>query len=96
MHIPMASDLFHPFLPGGGEKQMHEIARRLAKNTISTSSLEKVHEGTHIHRILFFSSFKKLKLYRKNFNKNNRYSEGVRERPSSATLFFVLTKQRGL
>jgi hypothetical protein len=27
----MASDLFHPFLLGGGERRMYEIARRLAE-----------------------------------------------------------------
>ena len=31
MRILMASDLFHPFLLGGGEMRMHETARKLAK-----------------------------------------------------------------
>ncbi len=31
MCILIASDLFHPFLLGGGETRMHEIARKLAK-----------------------------------------------------------------
>ncbi|MDI6820374.1 MAG: hypothetical protein QMC89_05685 [Candidatus Hodarchaeaceae archaeon] len=32
MRILMASDLFHPFLLGGGEKRMYEIVRRLVKH----------------------------------------------------------------
>ncbi|MBA7506454.1 hypothetical protein ES706_05145 [subsurface metagenome] len=31
MRILMASDLFHPFLLGGGEIRMYETARGLAK-----------------------------------------------------------------
>jgi len=31
MRILMASDLYYPYLLGGGERRMYEIARRLAK-----------------------------------------------------------------
>ena len=59
MRILMASDLFHPFLLGGGEKRMYEIARRLAKKHeihVLTRRFRglpgyEVHEGVHIHRV---------------------------------------------
>lgn len=38
----MASDLFHPFLLGGGKTRMYEIARRLAKKTAVLSHLPLV------------------------------------------------------
>jgi len=55
----MASDLFHPFLLGGGETRMYETARRLAKRheihiitrRFNGSSSHEVHEGVHIHRV---------------------------------------------
>lgn len=59
MRILMASDYFYPFLLGGGERQMYEIAKRLArKHEIhiitrrlgDLSSYELV-EGIHIHRV---------------------------------------------
>jgi len=59
MRILMASDLFHPFLLGGGEKRRYEVARRLAKKheihvlTRRSKGLPsyEVHEGVHIHRV---------------------------------------------
>ena len=59
MRILMASDLYYPYLLGGGEKRMYEIARRLAKKheihmlTRKFRGLPEyeVHEGVHIHRI---------------------------------------------
>lgn len=59
MRILMASDLFYPFLLGGGEKRMYEIARRLAKKheihilmrRFKGLPSHEVHEGLHIHRI---------------------------------------------
>jgi glycosyltransferase involved in cell wall biosynthesis len=55
----MASDLFHPFLPGGGERHMYEVAERLSKKhevyvitrkLRGTVGYEK-RDGMHIHRI---------------------------------------------
>jgi 1,4-alpha-glucan branching enzyme len=59
MRILMASDLFHPFLLGGGEARMYETARRLARKHeihILTRRFKglpsyEVHEGIHIHRV---------------------------------------------
>ncbi len=59
MRILMASDLFHPFLLGGGETRMYEIARRLTKNHeihVITRRFKglpsyEAHEGVHIHRV---------------------------------------------
>ena len=59
MRILMGSDLFYPALPGGGERRLYEIAKRLAKKHeihVLTRRLNglpsrEVHEGLHIHRI---------------------------------------------
>jgi len=58
MRILMASDLFHPYILGGGERQMYEVAKRLARKHevhVITRKLGKSvnyekHEGIHIHR----------------------------------------------
>ena len=59
MRILMASDYYHPLPLGGGEKRMHEIAKRLAKNNeihlitrrlAGTTGYER-HQGVHIHRV---------------------------------------------
>jgi glycosyltransferase involved in cell wall biosynthesis len=55
----MASDLYYPYLLGGGERRMYEIARRLAKKHeihVLTRRFKwlpsyEVHEGVHIHRV---------------------------------------------
>jgi glycosyltransferase involved in cell wall biosynthesis len=55
----MASDLFHPYTLGGGERQMYEVAKRLAKKHevhVITRRLGKLanyekHDGIHIHRV---------------------------------------------
>jgi len=55
----MASDLFHPYIFGGGERQMYEVARRLAKKhevhvitrKLGKSANYEKHQGIHIHRI---------------------------------------------
>jgi len=55
----MASDLFHPYLLGGGERRMYEIARRLARRHevhVLTRRFRglpsyELHEGVHIHRV---------------------------------------------
>jgi len=68
MRILMASDFFYPFLLGGGEKRMYEIARRLAKKHeihVLTRRFRglpsyEVHEGVHIHRIFVPSGGVKL------------------------------------
>jgi len=59
MRILMASDLYYPYLLGGGERRMYEIARRLAKKHeihVLTRRFKglpsyEVHGGVHIHRI---------------------------------------------
>lgn len=59
MRILMASDLFHPYILGGGERQMYEIAKRLARKhevhvitrKLGKSANYEKHEGIHIHRI---------------------------------------------
>jgi len=59
MRILMASDLFHPFLLGGGETRMYEVARRLAKKHeihVLTRRFKglpsyEAHEDVHIHRV---------------------------------------------
>ncbi|MBA7597518.1 hypothetical protein ES703_04521 [subsurface metagenome] len=68
MRILMASDLFHPFLLGGGETRMYEIARRLTKKHeihVITRRFKglpsyEVHEGIHIHRVFVSSGGIKL------------------------------------
>lgn len=55
----MASDLFHPYILGGGERQMYEVAKRLARKhevhvitrKLGKSANYEKHEGMHIHRI---------------------------------------------
>jgi len=55
----MASDLFHPYILGGGEKQMYEVAKRLAKKhevhvitrKLGKSENYEKHQDMHIHRI---------------------------------------------
>lgn len=59
MRILMASDLFHPYILGGGERQMYEVAKRLAKKhevhvitkKLGKSANYEKHEGIHVHRI---------------------------------------------
>lgn len=59
MRILMASDLFHPYILGGGEKQMYEVAKRLAKKhevhvitrKLGKSENYEKHQDMHIHRI---------------------------------------------
>lgn len=59
MRILIGSDYFYPILPGGGERRMYEIGRRLAKNHevhVITRRLEnlpsyELHENMHIHRV---------------------------------------------
>lgn len=68
MRVLMASDLFYPFLLGGGETRMYETAWRLAKKHeihVLTRKFKglpsyEVHEGIHIHRVFVPSS--KIKL----------------------------------
>jgi len=59
MRLLMVSDYFHPFLLGGGERRMYELAKRLARRHEvhvvtrrlgSTPTYER-HEGVHIHRV---------------------------------------------
>jgi glycosyltransferase involved in cell wall biosynthesis len=55
----MGSDLYYPYLLGGGERRMYEIAIRLARKHeihMVTRRLEKLpdyelHKGVHIHRV---------------------------------------------
>jgi len=47
MRILMASDFYYPFLPGGGERRMYEIARGWPKSTKSTC----LHGGSKDYRI---------------------------------------------
>jgi hypothetical protein len=42
MRILMASDLFHPYVLGGGERQMYEVAKRLARRAGDESSRQKL------------------------------------------------------
>lgn len=59
MRILIGSDYFYPILPGGGERRMYEIGRRLAKNNevhVITRRLEnlpsyEMRENMHIHRV---------------------------------------------
>ena len=59
MRILMASDLFYPYILGGGERQMYEVAKRLARKhevhvitrKLGKSASYERHEGIHIHRI---------------------------------------------
>lgn len=59
MRILIGSDYFYPILPGGGERRMYEVGRRLAKNNevhVITRRLEnlpsyEMHENMHIHRV---------------------------------------------
>lgn len=59
MRILMASDLFYPYILGGGERQMYEVAKRLARKhevhvitrKLGKSANYEKHEGIHIHRI---------------------------------------------
>jgi len=59
MRILMASDYFYPFLLGGGERQMHEIAKRLARRhevhiitrKLKDSPSHELVDGMHIHRV---------------------------------------------
>ena len=68
MRILMASDLYCPFLLGGGETRMYETARRLAeKHEIHVLTRRfkglpsyEVHEGVHIHRVFVPSAGIKL------------------------------------
>jgi glycosyltransferase involved in cell wall biosynthesis len=68
MRILMASDLFYPFLLGGGERRMYEIAHRLAKKHeihVVTRRFKGLpnyeqHEGVHIHRVFVPSAGIKL------------------------------------
>lgn len=59
MRLLMVSDYFHPFLLGGGERRMYELAKRLARRHEvhvvtrrlgSTPAYER-HEDIHIHRV---------------------------------------------
>jgi glycosyltransferase involved in cell wall biosynthesis len=55
----MVSDYFHPYLLGGGERRMYEIAKRLAKRhevhvvtrRLGSAPAYERHEGIHIHRV---------------------------------------------
>ena len=68
MRILMAFDLYHPFLLGGGETRMYEVARRLARKHeihVLTRRFKglpshEVHEGVHIHRVFIPSARVKL------------------------------------
>jgi len=68
MRILIGSDYFYPILPGGGERRMYEVGRRLAKDHevhVVTRRLEnlpeyEVHENMHIHRV--YVPIKKLSL----------------------------------
>jgi len=59
MRILMVSDYFYPFLFGGGERRMYELAKRLARRhevhiitrRLADSARYEQHEGIHIHRI---------------------------------------------
>ncbi|MEM3401697.1 MAG: glycosyltransferase family 4 protein [Candidatus Hadarchaeales archaeon] len=59
MRILIGSDFFYPVLPGGGERRMYEIGKRLAKNHevhVITRKVEglpafETHENMYIHRI---------------------------------------------
>lgn len=41
MRILMASDLFHPYILGGGERQMYKVAKRLARRAGNESTRYK-------------------------------------------------------
>jgi glycosyltransferase involved in cell wall biosynthesis len=55
----MASDYFYPFLFGGGERHIYEVAKRLAKKhevhiitrKLKGSTSYEKHAGMHIHRV---------------------------------------------
>ncbi len=59
MRILIGSDYFYPILPGGGERRMYEVGRRLAKNhevhivtrRLENLPAEETHENMHIHRV---------------------------------------------
>jgi glycosyltransferase involved in cell wall biosynthesis len=59
MRLLMVSDYFHPYLLGGGERRMYEIAKRLAKRhevhvvtrRLGSAPAYERHEGIHIHRV---------------------------------------------
>jgi hypothetical protein len=59
MRILMVSDLYYPFLLGGGKTRMYEIARRSAKSheihvltrRFRGSPGYEVHEGVNVHRV---------------------------------------------
>jgi glycosyltransferase involved in cell wall biosynthesis len=59
MRILISSDYFYPFLPGGGEKRMYEIGKRLARSHevhVVTRKLANLpsyeeHENMRIHRV---------------------------------------------
>ncbi|MEW6592378.1 MAG: glycosyltransferase family 4 protein, partial [Candidatus Hadarchaeota archaeon] len=59
MRILIGSDFFYPVLPGGGERRMYEIGKRLAKKHevhVITRKLNNLptyqkHENMHIHRV---------------------------------------------
>ncbi len=59
MRIAILSELFPPYLQGGGERRYYEIARRLARKHewhvftmhIKGSRREEVLEGMHVHRL---------------------------------------------
>ncbi len=59
MRVLIGSDYFHPILPGGGERRMYEIGKRLAKKHeihVITRRLEnlpsyEIRENMHTHRV---------------------------------------------
>jgi len=67
MRIALVSELFPPYLQGGGERRYYEIARRLAKRHdvhvytmhIEGSKREELLEGIHVHRIGWAHPLKK-------------------------------------
>lgn len=68
MRILIGSDYFYPILPGGGERRMYEVGKRLAKRHevhVITRRLENLpvhetHENMHVHRV--YVPIKKLTL----------------------------------
>ena len=68
MRILMGSDLYHPYLLGGGERRMYEIAIRLAKEHEVHMITRKIkglpdyelHQKVHVHRIFVPSGSTKL------------------------------------
>lgn len=59
MRLLMVSDYFHPYLLGGGERRMYELARRLARRhevhvvtrRLGNTPAYERHQGIHIHRV---------------------------------------------